>query len=108
MKNGMQEEFRILKNIDIPTATGIQDIKSYILAWGEGWQTSTMITCFSCERKDHTARFCPSRIPQRKGTESNDQGNTVTAAKPSVSRDFTVLTAKISVPMQDITNVKNL
>ncbi|GFT58255.1 retrovirus-related Pol polyprotein from transposon 297 [Nephila pilipes] len=73
-----------------------------------GVRTSPKITCLSCEREGHTARFCPSRVSQKRESSRTAQGNTVTAAKPNRNRDFPVLTVKISVPVEATTIVAEL
>ncbi|GFU32270.1 protein Red [Nephila pilipes] len=47
-------------------------------------RTSPMITCYSCEREGHTARFRSSRVPEKREQSRTAHCNTITAAKPSI------------------------
>ncbi|GFT36293.1 protein Red [Nephila pilipes] len=58
-------------------------------------------------RKGHTADFALLSFPKTR-TESNAQSNTVNATEPSGTQEFSVLTAKISVPVEATTNVAKL
>ncbi|GFT36295.1 protein Red [Nephila pilipes] len=73
----------------------------------EDVRASSKITCYSCERKGHTADFVLLSFPKTR-TESIAQSNTVNATEPSGTQDFSVLTAKISVPVEATTNVAEL
>ncbi|GBN84298.1 hypothetical protein AVEN_18649-1 [Araneus ventricosus] len=64
-------------------------------------------SCYSCGLEGHTARFCPSKAPQRGKLNPTAQGNVITTTEPKKDAS-TVLTAKINVPVEVAANVIEL
>ncbi|GBM20367.1 hypothetical protein AVEN_222081-1 [Araneus ventricosus] len=58
--------------------------------------------------KGHTARFCPSKAPQRGKLNPTALGNVITTTEPKKEDASTVLTAKINVPVEVAANVMEL
>ncbi|GBM54862.1 Retrovirus-related Pol polyprotein from transposon 297 [Araneus ventricosus] len=65
-------------------------------------------SCYSCGLEGHTARFCPSRAPQRGKINPTALGNVITTTEPKKEDASTVLTAKINVPVEIAANVMEL
>ncbi|GBM68170.1 Retrovirus-related Pol polyprotein from transposon 297 [Araneus ventricosus] len=65
-------------------------------------------SCYSCGLEGHTARFCPSKAPQRGKLNPTAQGNVITTTEPKREDASTVLTAKINVPVEVAADVMEL
>ncbi|GBN80227.1 hypothetical protein AVEN_195408-1 [Araneus ventricosus] len=65
-------------------------------------------SCYSCGLEGHTARFCPSKAPQRGKSNPTALGNVITTAEPKKEDASTVLTAKINVAVEVAANVMEL
>ncbi|GBN96885.1 hypothetical protein AVEN_77051-1 [Araneus ventricosus] len=65
-------------------------------------------SCYSCGLEGHTARFCPSKAPQRGKLNPTAQGNAITTTEPKKKDASTVLTAKINVPVEVAANVMDI
>ncbi|GBN17716.1 hypothetical protein AVEN_109517-1 [Araneus ventricosus] len=65
-------------------------------------------SCYSCGLEGHTARFCPSRAPQRVKLNPTAQGNVITTTEPKKEYASTILTAKVNVPVEVAADVMEL
>ncbi|GBM23098.1 hypothetical protein AVEN_150518-1 [Araneus ventricosus] len=74
---------------------------------GESKQTHKF-SCYSCGLEGHTARFCPSRAPQRVKLNPTAQGNVITTTEPKKEDASTILTAKVNVPVEVAADVMEL
>ncbi|GBN68651.1 hypothetical protein AVEN_251381-1 [Araneus ventricosus] len=66
------------------------------------------LSCYSCGLEGHTARFCPSKAPQRGKLNPTALGNVITTTEPKKEDASTVLTAKINVPVEVAADVMEL
>ncbi|GBM48351.1 hypothetical protein AVEN_232317-1 [Araneus ventricosus] len=65
-------------------------------------------SCYSCGLGGHTARFCPSKAPQRGKLNPTAQGNVIITTEPKRKDASTVLTAKMHVHVEVAANVMEL
>ncbi|GBO31694.1 hypothetical protein AVEN_249805-1 [Araneus ventricosus] len=65
-------------------------------------------SCYSCGLEGHTARLCPSKVPQRVKLNPTAQGNVITTTEPRTVDASSFLTVKINVPVEVAANVIEL